>query len=138
MNDPMQTVDEPERQPTAPIPTPFMPHHIGRYRIDRVLGKGGFGLVYLAYDDRLQRLVAIKVPHRKNVDRAEDAEAYLSEARTVANLDHPHIVPVFDVGSTEDCPTVSGSGRLGSKKPMPTTPLRSASSTDLPGAANRR
>ena len=34
----------------------------------------------------------------------EDAEAYLTEARTVANLDHPNIVPVFDVGSTEDCP----------------------------------
>ena len=66
--------------------------------------KGGFGLVYLAHDDQLQRLVAIKVPHRKLVDRPEAAEAYLTEARTVANLDHPHIVPVFDVGSTEDCP----------------------------------
>src|SRR6516162_11238 len=80
------------------------PHHVGRYRIEKVLGQGGFGLVYLAHDDQLQRLVAIKVPHRKLVDRPEDAEAYLTEARTVANLDHPNIVPVFDVGSTEDCP----------------------------------
>src|SRR5277367_5242266 len=77
---------------------------IGRYRIERVLGKGGFGLVYLAHDDQLQRLVAIKVPHRKLVDRPEAAEAYLTEARTVANLDHPNIVPVYDVGSTDDCP----------------------------------
>ena len=77
---------------------------IGRYRIERILGAGGFGRVYLAHDDQLQRLVAIKVPHRKLVDRHENAEAYLTEARTVANLDHPHIVPVFDVGSTEDCP----------------------------------
>ena len=77
---------------------------IGRYRIERILGEGGFGRVYLAHDDQLQRPVAIKVPHRKLVDRLEDAEAYLTEARTVANLDHPHIVPVFDVGSTEDCP----------------------------------
>jgi formylglycine-generating enzyme required for sulfatase activity len=61
-------------------------------------------LVYLAHDEQLQRLVAIKVPHRKLVSRPEDADAYLTEARTVANLDHPHIVPVFDVGSTEDCP----------------------------------
>src|SRR5271165_6129522 len=75
------------------------PQRIGRYRIEKVLGKGGFGLVYLAHDDQLQRLVAIKVPHRKLVDRPEDAEAYLTEARTVANLDHPNIVPVHDVGS---------------------------------------
>ena len=81
-----------------------LPERIGRYRIERVLGKGGFGLVYLAHDDQLSRPVAIKVPHRKLVDRLEDAEAYLTEARTVANLDHPHIVPVFDVGSTEQFP----------------------------------
>jgi serine/threonine protein kinase len=80
------------------------PQRIGRYRIERILGQCGFGLVYLAHDDQLQRLVAIKVPHGKLVDRPEAAEAYLTEARTVANLDHPHIVPVFDVGSTEDCP----------------------------------
>ena len=76
---------------------------IGRYRIEKVLGKGGFGLVYLAHDDQLQRLVAIKVPHPHLVSRPEDAEAYLTEARTVANLDHPNIVPVYDLGSTEDC-----------------------------------
>ena len=81
-----------------------LPERIGRYRIESVLGKGGFGLVYLAQDDQLSRPVAIKVPHRQLVDRLEDAEAYLTEARTVANLDHPHIVPVFDVGSTEQFP----------------------------------
>ncbi|HLN26421.1 MAG TPA: SUMF1/EgtB/PvdO family nonheme iron enzyme [Gemmataceae bacterium] len=81
-----------------------IPQHIGRYRVERVLGEGGFGLVYLAHDGKLQRLVAIKVPHRNRVSTAEDAEAYLTEARTVANLDHPNIVPVHDVGSTEDCP----------------------------------
>jgi len=81
-----------------------LPERIGRYRIERVLGKGGFGLVYLAQDDQLSRPVAIKVPHRNLVHRLEDAEAYLTEARTVANLDHPHIVPVFDVGSTEQFP----------------------------------
>src|SRR6516162_9305946 len=102
MNDPNQTVDEPGREP--PLADSAAPAHIGRYRIERVLGQGSFGLVYLAHDDQLQRLVAIKVPHRKLVDRPEDAEAYLTEARTVANLDHPNIVPVHDVGSTEDCP----------------------------------
>ena len=40
-----------------------MPHCIGRYRVERILGKGGFGVVFLAYDDVLQRLVAIKGPN---------------------------------------------------------------------------
>ncbi|TWU28886.1 Serine/threonine-protein kinase PknB [Novipirellula artificiosorum] len=80
------------------------PQRIGRYRIEKVLGKGGFGLVYLAHDEQLDRLVAIKVPHSKLISKPEDGEAYLTEARTVANLDHPGIVPVHDVGSTEDCP----------------------------------
>jgi serine/threonine protein kinase len=80
------------------------PQQIGRYRIEKVLGKGGFGLVYLAHDERLDRPVAIKVPHAKLVSQREDAESYLIEARTVANLDHPGIVPVFDVGSTDEYP----------------------------------
>ena len=80
------------------------PQRIGRYRIEKVLGEGGFGLVYLAQDEQLNRPVAVKVPHTKLISKSEDAEAYLSEARTVANLDHPGIVPVHDVGTTEDCP----------------------------------
>src|SRR5271169_2494260 len=104
MSDSNQTVDEPGRESVPPVPAESIPSQIGRYRIEKVLGKGGFGLVYLAHDDQLQRLVAIKVPHRKLVDRPEAAEVYLTEARTVANLDHPNIVPVYDVGSTDDCP----------------------------------
>src|SRR6516162_683560 len=80
------------------------PQHIGRYRVERVLGEGGFGIVYLAHDEQLQRLVAVKVPHPERVKTPEDVQAYLTEARTLANLDHPNIVPVYDVGGTEDCP----------------------------------
>jgi predicted Ser/Thr protein kinase len=94
-----QTITGPEPEVAQAIP-----ERINRYKIERVLGKGGFGLVYLAYDEQLKRPVAIKVPHHKLVDRPEDAAAYLTEARTVANLDHPHIVPVYDVGSTETFP----------------------------------
>jgi serine/threonine protein kinase len=72
--------------------------------VERVLGEGGFGLVYLANDEQLVRRVVIKVPHRRLVSRPEDAQAYLAEARTVAGLDHAHIVPVYDVGSTAECP----------------------------------
>jgi len=80
------------------------PQTIGRYRVERLLGSGGYGLVYLAHDDQLRRSVAIKVPQGSLVARPEEAESYVREARTVANLDHPHIVPVYDVGSTERFP----------------------------------
>ena len=78
------------------------PSKIGRYRIIRRLGQGGFGRVYLAHDDDLDRPVAIKVPNPERITRPEDVEAFLVEARILAKLDHPHIVPVFDVGRTED------------------------------------
>jgi serine/threonine protein kinase len=79
-----------------------VPERIGRYRIERLLGKGGFGRVYLAVDEELRRQVAIKVPHSNRVSRPQDVEAYLAEARVLAGLDHPHIVPVYDVGKTDD------------------------------------
>lgn len=104
MADPYQTRDESEPAVVFPDGEATLPSYIGRYRLERQLGKGGFGLVYLAHDDQLQRLVAIKVPHSQLVAQAADAEAYLTEARTVANLDHSHIVPVYDVGSTEQFP----------------------------------
>jgi serine/threonine protein kinase len=104
MSDPFQTVDKPGRDQAPPVVAERTPRRIGRYRVEKVLGQGGFGLVYLAHDEQLQRPVAIKVPHGRLVARPEDAEAYLTEARTVANLDHPNIVPVHDVGSTAEFP----------------------------------
>jgi serine/threonine protein kinase/formylglycine-generating enzyme required for sulfatase activity len=91
-------------QPEVAEASAQTPRRIGRYRVQELLGQGGFGRVYLAQDDQLNRPVAIKVPHRHLVARPVDAEAYQTEARNVATLDHPHIVPVFDVGSTEECP----------------------------------
>ncbi|HZW29578.1 MAG TPA: SUMF1/EgtB/PvdO family nonheme iron enzyme [Isosphaeraceae bacterium] len=86
-----------------PAPAPEVdPRTIGRYRVVRRLGQGGFGLVYLGHDDDLDRPVAIKVPHPHRITHPEDVAAYLAEARILARLDHPHIVPVFDVGRTAD------------------------------------
>ena len=105
MNDPHQAAGTPAIEGSSSEPDfPPLPPQIGRYRIERLLGQGGFGLVYLAHDDQLARPVAIKVPHARLVVRPEVAEAYLAEARTVANLDHPNIVPVHDVGSSEQFP----------------------------------
>jgi serine/threonine protein kinase/formylglycine-generating enzyme required for sulfatase activity len=84
-----------EREETAPV-------RLARYRITGTLGRGGFGFVYQAYDDDLRRNVAIKVPHRHRISKPEDIDAYLGEARVLASLDHPNIVPIHDFGRTDD------------------------------------
>ncbi len=83
---------------------PGVPEKIGRYQVRRRLGGGGFGHVYLCYDDRAQREVAIKVPRPDRLNSAEALEAFLREARNAARLDHPGIVPLYDFGEADrDC-----------------------------------
>ena len=81
-----------------------IPTMIGRYRVEKLLGSGGFGSVYLAMDDKLDRKVAIKVPHTNIASRHKQLALILAEAKTLASLDHSHIVPIYDVGSTEEFP----------------------------------
>jgi serine/threonine protein kinase/formylglycine-generating enzyme required for sulfatase activity len=83
-------------QPPAPDPA-----YLGRYRVEKLLGQGSFGRVYLAYDEPLRRLVAVKVPRPDRATLPGYADAYLAEARVLAQLKHPHIVPVYDVGQTD-------------------------------------
>src|SRR5438034_6310045 len=99
---PTVTPDEAASQAYMPGDSDSLPAHFGRYRVVAKLGAGGFGVVYKGHDADLRRDVAIKVPHRKRVAVPEDIEAYLAEARMVATLDHPGIVPVYDMGRTED------------------------------------
>ena len=85
-------------------PAAELPQQIDKYRVEKVLGQGGFGVVYLAYDTDLNRYVAIKVPHRRIVSEFQDAEIYRNEARAVASLDHPNIAPAHHSGSTDHFP----------------------------------
>jgi hypothetical protein len=96
--------DEPARNPGPSVTRSFAPASTvtyisqagigvetrGRYRLDRILGEGNFGRVYLAYDEELQRQVAVKVPTKERFRHPGDAETYLTEARTVAGLDRDH------------------------------------------------
>ncbi|MEW4486657.1 protein kinase [Thalassoglobus sp. JC818] len=76
-----------------------LPKTIGRYRVEDLLGRGGFGDVYLAVDDKLNRRVAIKVPHSKNAILIDPAKVSQAEAKVTAKLEHAQIVPVYDIGS---------------------------------------
>jgi serine/threonine protein kinase len=70
---------------------------LGRFEIQGVLGTGGFGRVFLGYDPLLKRSVAIKAPKRTAFGTEGDLENFLTEARHAAALDHPNIVPIYDI-----------------------------------------
>lgn len=89
--------------PTAAPDAAYSPGDmLGRYTVRKVLGKGGFGTVYLAWDELLRRPVAIKVPRREQFSTSEQENGFFEEARTTARLKHPSIVPVHDVGRHTD------------------------------------
>jgi WD40 repeat protein len=71
---------------------------LGRFQIRKELGRGGFGVVHLAYDPLLGREVALKVPHAHVLADPELRSRFQREARAAAGLDHPHIVPVYEAG----------------------------------------
>src|SRR5882672_8645909 len=66
---------------------------VGRYAIERELGRGGMGIVYLARDMRLERVVAIKLLPPERAADPTARERFVREARTAAQLSHPHIIP---------------------------------------------
>lgn len=78
-----------------------LPEYIGRYRVVRWLGSGGFGDVYLAHDEQLDCLVAIKVPRDDRLASEHARATFLSEARHVARLRHPGIVRVYNFGEAD-------------------------------------
>ena len=71
---------------------------VGRYRLERLIGRGGMAWVYQAHDPAFARTVAIKVLSPKLSGEPQYVERFLREARSMARLQHPHILPVHDVG----------------------------------------
>jgi WD40 repeat protein len=71
---------------------------LGRFELRRELGRGGCGIVWLAYDPNLRREVALKVPRPEALVTAEFRQRFLLEARAAAGLEHPHLVAVYETG----------------------------------------
>ncbi|EAQ81770.1 serine/threonine-protein kinase [Blastopirellula marina] len=74
---------------------------LGRYRVQRWIGAGGFGVVYLATDTQLNREVALKIPRIDDLP-AEQQKRFLQEAELAASLEHPHLVAVYDAGKIDE------------------------------------
>ena len=68
------------------------------YRIEALLGRGGMGVVYKAYDPRLKRYLALKLVAPQLSDDERFRERFLRESELAASLDHPSIVPIYDAG----------------------------------------
>src|ERR1700737_2883024 len=75
--------------------------HLGPYEILAALGAGGMGEVYKARDTRLNRIVAIKVLPESLAADPQFRERFDREARTISQLDHPHICALYDVGEQD-------------------------------------
>jgi serine/threonine protein kinase len=80
------------------------PKKFGHYEILRELGRGGMATVYEALDTKLQRKVALKVPHKSVAADPEYMSRFIREARSAATLFHPNICPVFEVGDIGETP----------------------------------
>src|SRR4051812_25542000 len=78
----------------------------GRYRLEERIGSGGMSTVYRAFDETLERWVAIKVLHHTMEDDPIQLERFRREARTVARLNHPHVVTVIDAGEDDGHPFI--------------------------------
>ncbi|MCB0082431.1 MAG: serine/threonine protein kinase, partial [Caldilineaceae bacterium] len=80
------------------------PNMVGRYEIKRVIGRGGMAVVYEGYDPRFKRNVAVKVLPKEFLHDPSFRSRFEQEARTVATLEHPSIVPVYDFGEDGGAP----------------------------------
>jgi len=86
---------------TAPRPS------LGPYQILELLGRGGSGEVYRAWDPRLEREVALKILHRRSPLDSDRLQRFVAEARAAGTLNHPNIVTVFDVSVDGDDPFIA-------------------------------
>jgi tRNA A-37 threonylcarbamoyl transferase component Bud32 len=80
------------------------PEKIGRYEVKGELGRGGMATVYRAYDPSFEREVAIKVLPRELLHDPQFRDRFRREIKTIASLEHPAIVPVYDVGEEDGLP----------------------------------
>jgi len=100
---------------------------LGRYRLDALLGSGGMAQVFTATDGQLHRTVAVKVVLPAFAQDPQFHQRFLQEARLVAALHHPHILPIYDFGEKDGVPflvmpLVSGgtlADRIGRPLPVP-------------------
>jgi serine/threonine-protein kinase len=129
------SITRPE-EATEGLEPPLAPGEIGRfgpYRILKILGAGGMGVVYQAWQPRPQRLVALKMTSGKSRTGSERLARFRSEPEIAARLQHPNIVQVFEAGEQADRPYFTmefvGGGNLAQR--LQTVPLSPRAAAEL-------
>jgi tRNA A-37 threonylcarbamoyl transferase component Bud32 len=85
----------------------YLPNRVGRYDIGRILGVGGFSIVYLGHDGFTRRPAAVKIPRPHVLLSPVLRERFVREAQAAAQLDHPNIVPIYEAGIDGDLPYIA-------------------------------
>src|SRR5918911_1584968 len=80
---------------------------IAHYRIVEPIGAGGMGAVYKAYDNKLQRVVALKLLPSEYVSQDDRRRRFFQEARAASALSHPHILTIYEVGEDDGRPYIA-------------------------------
>jgi serine/threonine protein kinase len=103
----LQTLSKDMARHPSPGQESDRPRRVGRFEVRTSLGRGGLGHVYLAHDPSLERMVAVKVLDRGLVPDRHERAWVLNEARSLALLEHPGVVRVYEVGSADGFDFVS-------------------------------
>jgi serine/threonine protein kinase len=93
-----------DRRPASALPDPKAGDSVGRFKLRRMIGRGGQATVWLAFDPRLEREVAIKLLRPEQGADAAQVNQWLQEARSVSRLNHPNIIPVFEADVQDQRP----------------------------------
>ncbi|MBY0327316.1 MAG: protein kinase, partial [Gemmataceae bacterium] len=101
-------LDQPQKPlKESPIPATSFPKYFGEFELLEELGRGGMGVVYKAWQKNLGRMVALKMVLRGGHARPEEMARFQAEAKAIALLEHPNIVPVHEAGIFEEQPYFS-------------------------------
>ncbi len=95
------------RTSAAPRPAARLPRYLGEYQLLEEIARAGMGIVYRARQEKLNRPVAVKLIKAGSLAGIDEVRRFRHEAEAMATLDHPNIIPIYEIGQEDDLPYFS-------------------------------